>query len=176
MRMQIRQQITDLLGRCGIAYEKSHHEVTPSQHEINLECTDPVSAADRTLLFTYVTQRIAQENGYYASFMPKPFKEHNRNAFHMHLSIQDKEGNNLFYGTTDACGISENASGAPAALTENLFWGVSIFYTDYIDASNTTSLADIAGIESLTDISENSGNISVDPNLENLAGLSGCSY
>ncbi|SCY05157.1 glutamine synthetase family protein [Desulfoluna spongiiphila] len=93
----IRQQITDVLERCGIVYEKSHHEVTPSQHEINLECTDPVSAADRTLLFTYVAQRVAQENGFYASFMPKPFKEHNRNAFHMHLSIQDSEGTNLFY-------------------------------------------------------------------------------
>ncbi|WP_300668436.1 glutamine synthetase family protein [Desulfoluna sp.] len=102
----IRQQITDLLGRCGIVYEKSHHEVTPSQHEINLECTDPVSAADRTLLFTYVTQRIAQENGYYASFMPKPFKEHNRNAFHMHLSIQDKEGNNLFHDDSEDQNLS----------------------------------------------------------------------
>ena len=93
----IRQQITDMLGKCGVMYEKSHHEVTPSQHEINLECVDPVNAADRTLLFTYVAQRIAQENGYYASFMPKPFKEYNRNAFHMHLSIQDEKGNNLFY-------------------------------------------------------------------------------
>ncbi|MBW2100433.1 MAG: glutamine synthetase [Deltaproteobacteria bacterium] len=93
----IRQQITDILESCGIIYEKSHHEVTPSQHEINLECTDPLTAADRTLLFTYVTQRIAHENGYYATFMPKPFEEHNRNAFHMHLSIQDKDGNNLFY-------------------------------------------------------------------------------
>jgi glutamine synthetase len=93
----IRQQITDILGKCGIVYEKAHHEVTPSQHEINLECTDPVNAADRTLLFSYIAQRIAQENGYYASFMPKPFKEYNRNAFHMHLSIQDKDGNNIFY-------------------------------------------------------------------------------
>lgn len=96
----IRQQITDMLGQCGIVYEKSHHEVTPSQHEINLECTDPVNAADRTLLFSYVAQRIAQENGYYASFMPKPFKEYNRNAFHMHLSICDEAGKNLFYDET----------------------------------------------------------------------------
>ena len=93
----IRQQITDVLEKCDVVYEKSHHEVTPSQHEINLECTDPVGAADRTLLFTYVAQRVAQENGYYASFMPKPFEEFNRNAFHMHLSIQDDEGENLFY-------------------------------------------------------------------------------
>jgi len=105
----IRQQITDVLERCGIVYEKSHHEVTPSQHEINLECADPVSAADRTLLFTYVAQRVAQENGFYASFMPKPFKEYNRNAFHMHLSIQDAEGNNLFYDASSDQNLSTMA-------------------------------------------------------------------
>jgi len=92
----IRQQITDLLGRCGIVYEKSHHEVTPSQHEINLECTDPVSAADRTLLFTYVTQRIAQENGIWASFMPKPFTTHPGSGMHTHLSLFEGD-ENAFY-------------------------------------------------------------------------------
>jgi len=33
----VRQRIVDLLGKCGVNYEKTHHEVTPSQHEINLE-------------------------------------------------------------------------------------------------------------------------------------------
>ena len=39
-----------------------HHEVTPSQHEINLSPLDPLSAADRTVLFTYVAHRVAFEN------------------------------------------------------------------------------------------------------------------
>ncbi|MBN2429092.1 MAG: glutamine synthetase [Deltaproteobacteria bacterium] len=93
----IRHEITKILADCGIQYEKSHHEVTPSQHEINLEYTDTLSAADRSLLFTYITQKVAEENGFYASFMPKPFEDYNRNAFHMHLSLFDKDGNNLFY-------------------------------------------------------------------------------
>lgn len=93
----IRHAITDILTSCGIDYEKSHHEVTPSQHEINLKYTDALSAADRSLLFTFITQKVAEANGFYASFMPKPFEEFNRNAFHIHLSLFDKNGKNLFY-------------------------------------------------------------------------------
>lgn len=93
----VRKKIVNILKECGIAFEKSHHEVTPSQHEINLEPTDPLSGADRTVLFNYVTQRTAAEFGYRATFMPKPFDGYNRNAFHLHLSLQDLDGNNVFY-------------------------------------------------------------------------------
>lgn len=93
----VRNRIVTILKDCGIAFEKSHHEVTPSQHEINLEPADPLSGADRTVLFNYVTQQTAAEFGYRATFMPKPFDGYNRNAFHLHLSIQDLDGNNVFY-------------------------------------------------------------------------------
>ena len=93
----VRDRIIAVLKACGIEFEKSHHEVTPSQHEINLECTDPLNGADRTVLFNYVTQKVATEFGYHAAFMPKPFDGYNRNAFHIHLSMQDREGNNAFY-------------------------------------------------------------------------------
>ena len=55
----VRNRIINVLKECGIVFEKSHHEVTPSQHEINLECTDPLNGADRTVLFNYVTQKVA---------------------------------------------------------------------------------------------------------------------
>ena len=93
----VRQKIVDLLGRCGIKYEKTHHEVTPSQHEINLEPGSPLEVADRTLLFTHVTKEVAAEYGMHATFMSKPFDKMNRNAFHIHTSMSDLEGNNLFY-------------------------------------------------------------------------------
>jgi glutamine synthetase len=93
----VRQKIVDLLGRCGIKYEKTHHEVTPSQHEINLEPGSPLEVADRTLLFTHVTKEVAAEYGMHATFMSKPFDKMNRNAFHIHTSMTDLEGNNLFY-------------------------------------------------------------------------------
>ena len=93
----VRNSIIKTLKDCGIAFEKTHHEVTPSQHEINLEPTDPLNGADRTVLFNYVTQKTAAEFGYRATFMPKPFGGYNRNAFHLHLSTQDLDGNNVFY-------------------------------------------------------------------------------
>lgn len=93
----VRNRIVNILKDCGIAFEKTHHEVTASQHEINLECTDPLNGADRTVLFNYVTQKTAAEFGYRATFMPKPFSGFNRNAFHIHLSGQDLNGNNVFY-------------------------------------------------------------------------------
>lgn len=65
----------------------------------------------RTLLFSYVSKQISENNGFTASFMPKPFENHNRNAFHTHLSMQNFEGRNLFYDESaeyqlsDACPV-----------------------------------------------------------------------
>ena len=104
----VRNAIVKILGECGIRFEKTHHEVTPSQHEINLECADPLTAADRTVLFNYVTQMVASEFGFHATFMPKPFDDFNRNAFHIHLSVANIEGDNLFYHADSQYNISEN--------------------------------------------------------------------
>jgi glutamine synthetase len=93
----VRKRITDVLGKCGFQFEKAHHEVTPSQHEINLECLEPLAAADRTVLFNYVARKVAQENNFHVTFMPKPFYGLNRNALHIHLSVQDMTGKNQFY-------------------------------------------------------------------------------
>ncbi len=93
----VRKEIVSVLKKCGINFEKMHHEVTPSQHEINLSCLAPLETADRTVLFSYITKRIAYEQKMYASFMPKPFNGFNRNALHFHVSAQDLDGNHLFY-------------------------------------------------------------------------------
>jgi glutamine synthetase len=93
----VRKRITDILGKCGVKFEKTHHEVTPSQHEINLECLDALPAADRTVLFNYVARKVAQEYNFHVTFMPKPFYGLNRNALHIHLSVHDMAGKNLFY-------------------------------------------------------------------------------
>jgi len=102
----VRNKIINVLKACGIRFEKAHHEVTPSQHEINLECTDPLAAADRTVLFNFITQKVAEEFGYHATFMAKPFDNFNRNAFHLHLSIQDRDGKNVLSNGDDGNIIS----------------------------------------------------------------------
>lgn len=105
----VRNRIIGILKECGVQFEKAHHEVTPSQHEINLEPVEPLGGADRTVLFNYLTQKIATEFGYHASFMPKPFDGYNRNAFHIHISMQDINGNNLFYDENDDNDLSDTA-------------------------------------------------------------------
>lgn len=106
----VRQQIADILSGAGIRYEKMHHEVTPSQQEINLTYGPPLEVADRTLLFTHVTKEVASHNGMHATFMSKPFDRHNRNAFHIHLSMQDLDGRPLFHDAGDTvAGLSQQA-------------------------------------------------------------------
>ena len=105
----IRKKIVDTLKTAGIHFEKHHHEVTLSQHEINLEPADPLEGADRTVMFNYIAQRVAAEAGYCLSFMPKPFNDYNRNAFHIHLSVCDREGKNLFSDGDQPHDISELA-------------------------------------------------------------------
>jgi len=103
----VRHEIVNVLEKCGIKFEKTHHEVTSSQHEINLEPGEPLSIADRTVLFEYVTKEIAAECGMYATFMSKPFTGFNRNAFHIHASFSDTENNNLCYAADDEYGLSD---------------------------------------------------------------------
>lgn len=93
----VRKEIVEILQKTGVRFEKMHHEVTPSQHEINLGALDPLGAADRTILFTYVAKRVADEHDLHASFMPKPFNGHNRSALHIHLSARDADGSPAFF-------------------------------------------------------------------------------
>lgn len=106
---KVRNRIISVLAKCSIEFEKAHHEVTPSQHEINLVPTTPLDAADRTVIFNHVTHQVAREFGYFATFMPKPFDNFNRSAFHIHLSITDREGTNLFYDADTGHNLSTMA-------------------------------------------------------------------
>jgi len=104
----VRNRIIAILETCGIKFEKAHHEVTPSQHEINPVCTDPLSAADRTVLFNTITQETADEFGLHATFMPKPFNHLTGNGCHMHVSVWDESGRkNLFLDKKEELGISK---------------------------------------------------------------------
>lgn len=105
----VRKEVVDILQKTGVHFEKMHHEVTPSQHEINLGALDPLSAADRTILFTYVTKRVADEHDLHATFMPKPFNGHNRSALHIHLSARNAEGVPVFFQEEREGNLSDEA-------------------------------------------------------------------
>lgn len=113
----VRQEIVNVLAKCGIKYEKTHHEVTSSQHEINLEPGDPLTIADRCILFEFVTKEVAAHYNLHATFMSKPFTGYNRNAFHIHLSFTDMVGKNLCY--------DENAEHHLSPMLMNFIGGVT---------------------------------------------------
>ncbi len=91
-----RRQAITLLEAMGISVEFSHHEGAPGQQEIDLRYADALSTADNIMTFRHVIKEVALEQGFYASFMPKPFTDHPGSGMHTHVSLFEGESN-AFY-------------------------------------------------------------------------------
>ena len=107
----LRRDTVLALEKMGIPVEYSHHESGPSQHEIDLRYTDALSMADAVMTYKLVVKEIAVEHGVYASFMPKPLADAPGSGMHVHQSLVDSDGNNLFFDKDDPSGynLSETA-------------------------------------------------------------------
>ncbi|MFU8891466.1 MAG: glutamine synthetase family protein [Anaerosomatales bacterium] len=93
---ELRRDTVLALEKLGIPVEYSHHEVAPSQHEIDLRYTDALSMADNVMTYRLTVKEIAYANGVYATFMPKPIQGENGSGMHVHQSLFDKDGNAFF--------------------------------------------------------------------------------
>src|ERR687895_1713745 len=82
-----RRRTIDHLEQIGIPVKASHHEVAPSQHEIQLTHTDALSMADAITTFRLTVKEVAREEGLHATFMPKPLDQHSGSGMHLHLSL-----------------------------------------------------------------------------------------
>jgi len=91
-----RRDMVLALKKLGFRIEASHHEVAPSQHEIDFQYDEALKTADRFVTFKYVVRNIAHEHGLYATFMPKPLAGENGSAMHCHQSLY-QNGDNAFY-------------------------------------------------------------------------------
>lgn len=89
----VRREICLTLEQMGILPESSHHEEGPGQNEIDFRYSDPVTAADNTITFKAVVRTIAEKNGLYADFSPKPIQNKAGSGMHINISAQQ--------GTTD---------------------------------------------------------------------------
>lgn len=103
------------LEQMGIPVEYSHHEVAPSQHEIDLRYTDALTMAESVMTYRLTVKEVAMEHGYHATFMPKPISGVNGNGMHTHLSLFEGE-QNAFYDADDEYGLSQVARGFIAGL------------------------------------------------------------
>lgn len=92
----LRRDTVLTLEKMGIPVEYSHHEVAPSQHEIDLRYADALTMADNVMTYRLVVKEIAYANGVYATFMPKPIQGQNGSGMHTHQSLFTKDGNAFF--------------------------------------------------------------------------------
>jgi len=111
----LRQETVVALESMGIPVEFAHHEVAPSQHEIDLRYNNALVMADAVMTCKFVIKEIAYRNGVYATFMPKPLAEENGSGMHTHLSLF-KDGRNAFFDETKDGGLSDIARGFIAGL------------------------------------------------------------
>jgi glutamine synthetase len=102
----LRRDTVLALERMGIPVEYSHHEKGPSQHEIDLRYADGLSMADAVMTYKLVVKEIAHAHGVYASFMPKPLGNAPGNGMHVHQSLLNFEGENLFFDENDPLGYN----------------------------------------------------------------------
>ncbi len=102
----LRRDTVLTLEKMGIPIEYSHHESGPSQHEIDLRYTDALSMADAVITYKLVVKEIAHTHGVYASFMPKPLMDQPGSGMHVHQSLADFDGNNLFFDDKDPLGYN----------------------------------------------------------------------
>jgi len=111
----LRRETVLTLEELGIMVEASHHEVAPSQHEIDLRYTDALTMADNTMSYRLVVKEIALKNGVYATFMPKPLADENGSGMHVHQSLFKGE-RNAFFDPNDPSHLSAIARGYIAGL------------------------------------------------------------
>ena len=101
----LRRDTVLTLEQVGIPVEYSHHGSAPSQHEIDLRFTDPLSAADSVMTARLVVKEIATAQGVHASFMPKPLEGVAGSGMHVHQSLFTEDGENAFHDPSDPEGF-----------------------------------------------------------------------
>jgi glutamine synthetase len=94
------------LEEMGIGVEYSHHEVAPSQHEIDMRYTDAMTMADNVMTYRLVVKEVAMQHGVYATFMPKPIFGENGSGMHVHQSLF-KGDSNAFFDKNDGYHLSK---------------------------------------------------------------------
>ena len=94
----LRRQTIFALQDMGVRVEYSHHEVAPSQHEIDLRYDDALVMADKVMTYRTAVKEIARQNGVYATFMPKPVFGQNGSGMHTHQSLFQGDKNAFFDG------------------------------------------------------------------------------
>ncbi|MCD6230760.1 MAG: glutamine synthetase [Candidatus Latescibacteria bacterium 4484_181] len=118
MASDLKRETVLTLEKMGIGIEYSHHEVAPSQHEIDMRYTDALTMADNVMTYRLVVKQIALKHGVYATFMPKPIFGVNGSGMHVHQSLF-RDDRNAFFAKDDQFNLSEEAKFYIAGLLKH---------------------------------------------------------
>ena len=102
----LRRDTIRALEQMGIPVEYHHHEVGPSQHEIDIRFADALDMADFMLTYRLIVKEVAKQHGYHATFMPKPLFGENGSGMHTHQSLFT-DGRNQFFDAADKWHLSD---------------------------------------------------------------------
>ncbi len=110
MAAGLRRQMTAALKNFGIRVDAMHHESAHGQQEIDLHYSDALTTADSAVTMRVALKIIAQQNGLYCTFLPKPIRGVNGSGMHIHQSLTYlASGQNAFGDPGDAHGLSKIA-------------------------------------------------------------------
>ncbi|MDP3970120.1 MAG: type I glutamate--ammonia ligase [bacterium] len=115
----LRERTVEALEKLDYKVERGHHEVAPSQHEINMRYAEALKMGDIVMTYKFIVKEIAREHDAFASFMPKPVFGENGSGMHVHLSLW-KEGVNTFYDANDEYGLSTTAKSFLAGILKHM--------------------------------------------------------
>jgi glutamine synthetase len=118
MASNLRRDTIFALKKLGIRVEYSHHEVAPSQHEIDMRYDDGLKMADQMVTYKLTVKEIASANGVYATFMPKPIFGQNGSGMHCHQSLF-KGKRNTFFDEKDKYHLSKTAKAYIAGILKH---------------------------------------------------------
>src|SRR5438034_6092654 len=102
----VRRETVLALEQLGIHVEYTHHEVGPSQHEIDMRYANALKMADDTMTYRITVKEYAMRYGWHATFMPKPIFGENGSGMHTHQSLF-KDGRNAFFEADDKWHLSD---------------------------------------------------------------------
>ncbi len=114
----LRKETVMVLEEMGVLVEYCHHEVAPSQHEIDLKYKEALNMADSTMIYRLVVKEVALKNNVHASFMPKPIFGVNGSGMHTHQSLF-KGKKNAFFDPKDQYHLSDIAKYYIAGLMKH---------------------------------------------------------
>jgi glutamine synthetase len=101
----VRRETVIALEQLGIGVQSSHHEVGPSQHEVDLRAAGALKSADDVMTHRITVKEYAARYGWHATFMPKPLAGHNGSGMHVHMALS-RDGENAFTDPGDPHALS----------------------------------------------------------------------